>query len=184
MNGRTQKRPGKSWRRRIVVAAFAVLGLMMVSVFSLILWLERDAAKIQGALATGRLADLPVTATNVEVETIGNMFSRQFWLRFEASPEDIEAFISESPGLAGIEPEHIGSQPSETNDRRDGDATKVADEVTSSPIGTYHDRLEWFDPEIRVRGRRYEIPWDKNANYGEVIINDETNTVYINTGHS
>jgi hypothetical protein len=45
-------------------------------------------------------------------------------------------------------------------------------------------RYPWFDPVIKTRGRKYTIPQDHDANYGQVIINDETNVVYITVSHS
>ncbi len=170
-----------------MVALFSAFGILLVSIIGLGFWLERDAPKIVGALATGRLADLPASARNVKVETSGNMFSRQFWLKFEATPEDIEAFIAASPGLKGIAPEYIGSKqphaPLVENATTNG-ITEVAEQETQDFGELKNKPIWWIKKEAGKRQRRFKIPWDKYQNYGEVVIDDETNTVYINTGHS
>lgn len=170
-----------------MVALFSAFGILLVSIVGLGFWLERDAPKIVGALATGRLADLPASARNVKVETSGNMFSRQFWLKFEATPEDIEAFIAASPGLKGIAPEYIGSEqphaPLIANATTNG-ITKVAEPETRRSREPEDEPIRWIKMGVGKRGRRFEIPWDEQSNYGEVVIDDVTNTVYINTGHS
>ena len=38
---------------------------------------------------------------------------------------------------------------------------------------------EWFNTEIRERGRRYAIPPKDYDNWGEVIVNDAEHVVYV-----
>lgn len=56
-------------------------------------------------LEWGRLAPFPATATNVSIATEGNSFTRTFRASFTAPLQDIEAWISDSPGLNEITPD-------------------------------------------------------------------------------
>lgn len=117
-------------------------------------------SRIKGALATGRLAPLPAAAHAVQVDTEGSLFARSFWVAFEAPAPDIQQWVEESPSLsrnpAGVcqRPVLSGEQP------------------------------PWFGPTRIRNGLVYQIPQDKDANYGTVWIDQEANVVYIKTSHS
>ena len=87
---------GRSRTRRIAVV------LLLTACGGLVWWVfwGHKANMIDAALAYGRLAELPPSATEVRAATIGNPFARTFWLRFEADAEEIDAFVAASPGLA------------------------------------------------------------------------------------
>jgi hypothetical protein len=38
---------------------------------------------------------------------------------------------------------------------------------------------EWYCPQIKQRGRRYEIPAEGAHNWGEVIVDDEEHIVFV-----
>ncbi len=170
--------------RKALKAITWTIAILFIGAFSLYSWSNRDAVKIRGTLATGRLADLPESATNVEVTTVGNMFSRQFFLRFDADSNDIETFIAGSPGLKGITPEYLDSQNQYPKPTKQRDALGFEDSEAYLPGTTHGTRIRWWAPVVRERGRLFEIPWDKNQNYGVVIIDDVSNVVFVKTGHS
>lgn len=106
-------------------------------------------------LKNGRLADLPSSASDIRVAGWKGIFTGADYLMFKASVADIDRFISESPSLAGSDTTHFNQ---------------------------YHKSFyqpEWFDPPKRAKGRLYEIPAFESHNWGSVIVNEESGTVYI-----
>jgi len=131
-------------------------------------------------LQLGRLADLPVGANDVRIDGSSNLFTSCYRIRFKATPDEIEAFVACSPGLRGIAveqftPEHMYLPSPDFRNGTDADGHCYYRTARDYP---------WFDPTIRVKGRRFEIPQDHNANYGEVLLNAETQTVFIWVAHS
>jgi len=58
-------------------------------------------------LEWGRLSPFPASATRVSVETEGNSFTRSFRANFVAPKQDIQTWISDSPGLNEGVPEEL-----------------------------------------------------------------------------
>ncbi|MGI4866282.1 MAG: hypothetical protein ACRYFZ_20315 [Janthinobacterium lividum] len=121
---------------------------------------EMKRKRLASALATGHLAILPAQAHNIEADTEGNLFARSYWVTFTASDADIQRWLLESPTLAANKP------------------TRCARPVL------FGERPAWFRPEGIRDGLLYHIPQDRNADYGTVWIDRETQTVYIKTSHS
>ena len=42
----------------------------------------------------------------------------------------------------------------------------------------------WYNPTIRISGRRYAIPWHDQGYHGEVIIDDVSHVVFIQVSYS
>ena len=59
---------------------------------------------VTNALEWSRLLELPDSAHNIEAETSGNIFTREIEVTFKASSEDIDKWISESPGTKNVIP--------------------------------------------------------------------------------
>lgn len=126
-----------------------------------------EQEKLTAGLKLGQLAELPMNATDVKVESKGNLFSKTVYISFKASKEDIESFINSSSSLNKMQP-----------------AIRDYTNKGSSVYFTFSDgTVSWFNVKTK-KARFYEIPQDKNANYGTVIVDDSTNTVYIRTSHS
>jgi hypothetical protein len=134
---------------------------------------------LAAALKMGRLAPLPSSASGVRVQTAGNMFSRQFYVRFEADRKQLQDFLAASPGLKGIKP--LAFDPSVI--RSDGKTLSLG---LITPDG-YHYAFSvasnpWFTIE---RGAAYYvIPQDQDANYGFLILDPARGTVYLYVSHS
>jgi hypothetical protein len=179
----------QSWVRG--AAAWAVLFLVPASALAAsgVWWSLQTAAafrhsqepqvKAETILKHGRLASLPQSATEINVYNWSSPFSGEWYLSFRAGPEDIDKFLAESPSLQGQEaavftPERMRLPESL---RRKG-----ADWLTADP-NTYFWRdpmtPEWFNPEIRERGRAYGIPPQNHHNWGQVIVNDAEHVVYV-----
>ena len=139
--------------------ALGLLALLLSAGYWLFARYQRREA-IQSALAYGRLAALPATAREVDVDTGGSFFSRTFWLTFQASRADIEAWQRHSPGLAGQRPT---TEPSFVRS-------------TNAP--------GWFAPDQGRRAIILNIPQNHAALYGTVWIDWQSLRVYVQTSHS
>ena len=130
--------------------------------------------KAAGIIRDGRLAQIPGSSKNLKAYGWSGLFSGEGFLRFEASPEEIQEFIDNSPSLKGVAPKIYSEEkmyiPYPSN--YDGDSTH--DYFTPKAMAP-----EWFKEELRNKGRVYEIPSEEGHNWGKVIIDDLTNTVYI-----
>jgi len=65
--------------------------------------LNRGSA-IATAREWARIAEIPTTATDLNIATAGSAFSREFSIRFRDSPANIRAWLSASPGPASTSP--------------------------------------------------------------------------------
>jgi len=132
--------------------------------------------KIRQIIRDGRLSEIPKSAKNLKVYTWHTLFSGESFLCFEASPAEIQKFISGSDSLKDVEPKVYSENrmriPYPLN--YNGDLTHdyfIPD--TMAP--------KWLKEELRNKGRVYEIPFigERGHNSGIVIIDDLSNTVYI-----
>ena len=55
---------------------------------------------IETSLTWTRMSPLPESAKNIDVLVEGSMFTREFEVEFEASEEEIKAWLADSPGTA------------------------------------------------------------------------------------
>jgi hypothetical protein len=91
------------------VWAFLFL-LPALPIGTLTVYRSMPSVKAQGVLARGRLAPLPESATDIKVYTWSSLFSGEEFLRFQASPEDVERFLKESPILQGAKCERFSKE--------------------------------------------------------------------------
>jgi hypothetical protein len=80
------------------------LGLFVVPYFANIVMPWNKTEAIETALSWGGLANIPNSALNIIVDTEGSMFTREFIIEFNCECDDIEEWISQSPGLKNINP--------------------------------------------------------------------------------
>lgn len=163
------------------VVTAVVFPIVIVAVFLLAVVFQSLGPKLRGRrpeaiLQAARLADLPQSATSVRAQGWSSIFSGANYLVFQAAPEDINNWIAQSSSINGGIPEAFDSNhmhlPYEPNREYDTDH-KYYVPMPSNP--------QWYDLTIKVKGRKYEIPGDPGGhNWGTVIINDHTNTVFIN----
>lgn len=169
-------------KKRIVIGGAVVLvtgGVIIALMAALIVMPSpiRESAKASRALDLARLADAPAAARNTKADGTETLFSMSYYYRFEASATDIAHWVSASPGLQGISADEFDA------DRRylpQGSDSRIGVDELFWPPRDY----PWWNPEIRVRGRRFIIPQDGAACWGEVIINDETGTVFVHGNRS
>jgi len=132
-------------------------------------------------LSAGRLAAIPVSASDLMVDGTDNLFSSKHYIKFKADPTDIEEFIQNSASIRSITPDRFDRGHQYVPFPKDAD-TATFDE--RHEYFGLDKRCPWFDPTIKVRGRKYTIDQDDDVNGGEVVIDDEKNIVYIRVYHS
>jgi hypothetical protein len=139
---------------------------------------------IRAAREQGNLAPLPPSATDLRTDGWSTGFSSGRYIRFKATPQEIEGFLGASPGLKGVRPErfhprHMYVPYPKASPRTDGELEEYAHHSYFSLHGP-----AWYNPTIRTKGRRYGIPWHGKGYYGEIVVDDVHHVVFVHTGYS
>jgi len=137
-------------------------------------------AQARAILARGELASLPKSATDIRVYMWSSPFSGEDFLRFRASPDDIQKFLEESPILRGAKcreyskdrmrlkyPKDYWQRIMEY--REDGNEYFFPDSITP----------DWYKQEIKGPARCYIINPNRYHYPGEVIVDNEENLVFV-----
>lgn len=133
-------------------------------------------SRARAILLHARLAPLPKSATEVRVYTWSSPLSGEEFLRFGADPDDIERFLDASPILRGKEcyrlsaedvKRPVGSDPEKWQRWREAQSRR---DLSAPP---------WYLQEIRRPIRRYRIQPEGYHFPGEVLIEDQSNVVYV-----
>ena len=136
---------------------------------------------IRVALLFGGLSDLPADAINVEVETVGNMFSRTFWLAFESSDTNITSWLKQAEELEQKEwHAPSGEYQAIQIDPVTGKEMTYREEINNS----LKQEPEWFNPKELREVEYYEIQLSGTAYYGQIWIDRKSNRVWIKTSYS
>jgi hypothetical protein len=140
---------------------------------------------IRAAREQGKLAPLPPSATDMQTDGWSNGFASERHLRFKAKPAEIEQFLAASPGLKGVRPERFSPRHMYLP-APDWKGGKTEEELKESGRHKYFygKHLAWYNPTIRIKGRRYAIPWHDGQYHGEVIVDDVAHMVFIEVSYS
>ena len=130
-------------------------------------------------LTLAELAPLPTSARNIKVYEWSCVFSGGKFLRFSASPSDIQKFLKESPILQGAECEAFSAERMRVRYPDDSKKWGQINEAEHETFIPNPSAPDWYKGEIR-KGRRYIIHPEWGYYPGEVIVNDEENFVYVN----
>jgi len=179
----------KSSTPRIIAGILMIFpGIYVISLMAIILsisfssWLPGSQSQIKkGALSFGRLADYPASTRNFQTATAGSPFTREFIVCFEASAQDIKDWLARSEGLKAVEPQIFTENhqylPSSDNFNNRNIQHEYHMKFESKP--------EWLNNLKIKNGRKYQIPGEKGHGVGGVlIVNEDTNTVYIDVSWS
>lgn len=179
----------KGWPFAIAGITISAAPIILVGVFILLSpYLPLCFLKIlerapETVLKSAHLAPLPESATGFQAEGWSRIFTGGFYLMFHATPEDINGFLVNSPSIKSVSPEIFN--PNYTLLTAPTDANCINDGLENMHKHRYlhpsRNEPNWYNPTIKVKGRRYKITprTIKNFKWGEVIVNDETNTVYV-----
>lgn len=135
--------------------------------------------KAMRILSYGRLASLPESAHDIKEYSWSFLFSGEWFLRFSASSEDIETFINNSKSIRGQDYEIYSSERMKLPYPQDIEKSieyQEAGHVTYFPDPSAPD---WYIQNIDNKAREYKIPADGAHNWGEVIVDDVNDVVYI-----
>ena len=130
-------------------------------------------------LLHANLSPLPDSYYEINAWHWSSLFSGEEFLKFRASPEDIESFLSSSPilkdkiyELYSIERMRIPYP----------DKYGTEEEHFNTPHEYYYpspSAPDWYIEQLKGPGRRYEIHPEDYYYPGEVIIDDESGTVFV-----
>ncbi len=137
---------------------FLIVALLIPAVllFSFVrAWYRVDSDEI---LTKARLSELPNSIENLTVETRHPTFNQRWlFMRFQAEPNDIHRFISSSPGI-------------DPNRSRPLNAATAPDS---------EDNPDWWSMNLSLPGRAYGLPAPGTIMGGNVLVDDDTDTVLI-----
>ena len=163
-------------RRLVYAVLFLLPGTMLGGNF---FYWSLPRMKAQAILKDVELAPLPKSASGIKVFSWSTGFSGCMFLRFRASRDDIESFLSVSPILKEaeyqrfskervrlIEPDDYHQQPQKY---RDGN--EYFQPTWSAPA--------WYVEEVKGAGRRYSFIARKFGHGAEVIIDEQQNLVFV-----
>ncbi|OGV58338.1 MAG: hypothetical protein A2X49_08920 [Lentisphaerae bacterium GWF2_52_8] len=141
-------------------------------------------------LKFGRLENYPQNAKNFKTATAGSMFTREFMVSFEANAADIQKWVEKSEGLKGITPDiytkehqYFPGFPSDAN------WLKMLEKELPEAKYDYHPvvphKPQWLNDLKIKNGRKFQIPGKEGHGIGGIlIIDDDTNTVYLDLSWS
>jgi len=151
----------------LIIATLPVVGLTI----SLKLYLKEE--KIRGALMFGHLSKLPENIKNVKIETVGNPFSRRFWLVFESTPTEIDKWVDQSESLTLRESPHLNQNYIAKSEG------SVEIEVNTSNDLAEPNRPGWFVPLKETEAALYEASIPNEALYCKVWVDRKRGIVYV-----
>ncbi|MHC4344333.1 MAG: DUF4190 domain-containing protein [Planctomycetota bacterium] len=151
---------------------FAIVGIA-ISMLLTMLVDSVPSLRARKILRAGRLANLPESATELKAEGWHAGFAGAEFLTFRTTPDQIEKFIADSPGIRGLTPELFTPEHMYLPNGEGDDWTRDPNYLKHEYF--YPDSMPpWWKP-VR-KGRRYRVPHSQDC---QLIIDDETNTVYI-----
>ncbi|HEY3329440.1 MAG TPA: hypothetical protein VGK19_05425 [Capsulimonadaceae bacterium] len=160
---------GKVIAGTVAVVAILVLGLWIA-------FHETDARNIDALTAMAHLEALPESARGVKVHKYSSFTYRAYCLKFSASPDDIDKFLSRSHGVPGGKVEKLTMShkllPISS-------ASELSTLNVNFYAGTFEDNARWFIPPVITHGRRYELTSTEDMDQGYIIVDDTRHVVYI-----
>jgi hypothetical protein len=119
--------------------------------------------------------ELPASATNIRVKEQDTFTWTEFYVMFHASHQAIHEFLAASPGVETSKAEFFTPSYHLLPMSTLGGYSPDADYWQDDPY--IHTNVPWFDPTLHGNGRRFKI---ENGNYyGELVVIDDTDTVYL-----
>ena len=151
--------------KRVLIILGVVTAASIAFIWGVKSWNKKQ--EIQD-VATARdwagLAPFPHSAHNLQVFRNDTLTWTAYCVKFSAAPQEINAFLARSPGLKA-KPGEVFSPKHQYTDAHFSDRD------------IFKRSAPWFNRTITLHGRRYTTEWQ--GNYGDIVINDITNTVYI-----
>ena len=122
---------------------------------------------------------LPQSATAIRAYSWSSPFSGEDFLCFTAPPADIEQFLAHSPALQGQHPTHFSAHKMRVPYSKEFLETGRSDNDANEYVTPRGHWPKWYKQEIRGPARKYIVQPPDYQYPGEVLVDDETNTVYV-----
>lgn len=136
--------------------------LIFVVLFAMFLFSEIAPNDIEKVFTKEEFDHLPQSASNLHTGG-GSFWYSDEYISFNASKDDIYKFITNSPALKGVN----------------------VITIDQNNINKYHFTNEryssWYNPNIQTTGSLYWTAFNhETGHFGEILIDNSTDTVYIN----
>lgn len=159
----------------------AVVVILMAStaLFAAVLFPpQSDARNLAVACKQAGLAPLPPSARDIRTFRNSTLTWTAYHIKFRASPDEINAFLTSSPGLQVRTVKRFNRwHPYLPLPVGGGDYSRSTPPAYFHDAGYVRQSAPWFDRTVTQAGRRYEI--ERGEVYGEVVVNDVTDTVFV-----
>lgn len=164
----------KSNRRKKLFAFLAGAAALLLLLSFLSGWWTSDRTGVERLLAAAKLSPLPLSATNVAYYQWTGLFTGETYAKFELSPSDLLAFVSNSPSLQGIKPKEVY----DTNYQHvPFPPAGVRRGVEHHNYFSRHPKFPgWYDLTIRGKGKKYVIDWGPNM---MILIDEDRHIVWL-----
>lgn len=166
----------KRIKRNLLWAILFLLPAVVLGTYQL--YASLPTVNAQRILTLAELAPLPESATEIKCYTWSFIFSGEQFLRFRASPRDIEQFLDESPILRGAEFETFSAERMRVRSPNDPEKLGQLHEDGHETFVPDPSTPDWYKDEIR-QGRHYIIRPEWGYYPGEVIVDDEEHFVFV-----
>jgi hypothetical protein len=164
----------RPWRK---LALTSLPFVIVVSLGCLSLYNSLPSVRAQEILAGADFAPLPDSARQIKVLTWSTPMSGEKYLRFRASPTDIESFLRQSPVLEEVE-------YGEYSDKRM--RLFCSDTTYGTSSQDFHEYITkkktappWYMQEITQSADRYRLLPKGYNHAGELTVEEKTNFVFI-----
>ena len=155
---------------------FLLPGLLVGGVF---FCYSLPANNVRALLKRAQLAPLPESATGVRIYRWSSPFSGEDFLRFTAGPNDIERFLADSPALQGREPTRYSAQRMRLTYPDDFGTASSKPVDGAEYVRPSYSAPSWYKYEVKGPARKYHVQPPRYQLPGEVLVDDETHTVYV-----
>jgi hypothetical protein len=133
------------------------------------------SVRIHRILSHPELARLPESAYDLKVYSWSTFMSGEIFIKFNATPEDINLFLSQCQILKGKECKYYSKEKMRLPHHNKVQTLSTSHEYFSPDPAS----PDWYHEEITQKGRLYEIQPEGYHYPGEIIIDDEISVVYI-----
>jgi len=130
-------------------------------------------------LGTAELAALPESATDITIYTWWTPMSREEYLRFRATPADIESFVAQSPILRHAERRDYSSTRMRLLNQNRTARTPGYGVSRHEYVPDHPTAPPWYMQEIKSKARLYRIPRTTYEYRGELIIDEDNDVVCV-----
>jgi len=134
----------------------------------------------------GRFAPFPSEKRNFKIKKSGNSFTRTFQVKFSAPMSEIHDWIQTSESLNQLEPIVLTSERMLLPYPENFHANKAPLERLEHEFYRPNPNApSWWDIDVIKNGLKYQVPYKEGFGIGgPVVINQDTETVYINISWS